>query len=265
MHEVHFLKYKGYGKDVKKAFKLLLTAEPKRDWIIRWGSRKVTDLSGTSINTTKALKVVSNKGKFRSLLSSNNVRVPPSGVFPMVVRPLKHTCGKHFYVAHNEVELVSITSNLGTEWYASELIDKSAEYRVFCVQGRVVNVSQKIPHDPSKPIWNVATGNCEFVNVKWGDWPIGIVYEALKAFWVSGLDFGAVDVIVDTEGTPYVLEVNSAPALPLLSDGSISYRTKCLAAGINYIIETDIKNGVLIPASIESWKDIIHPALLSGE
>ena len=36
---------------------------------------------------------------------------------------------------------------------------------------------------------------------------------AIKAIEAMGLDFGAVDIVMDTEGVPYVLEVNTAPGL----------------------------------------------------
>lgn len=178
------------------------------------------------------------------------------------MRPIKHTAGNDFYLVNDPYELVDAINNIDGEWYASEFINKSKEYRVFLVQGKVVNITEKVPHNPGLPIWNVATGNCEFINVKWSDWPLDVAEQAMLAFALSELDFGAVDIIVDTNGIPYVLEVNSAPAMPLLSDGSISYRMKCLAKGIDYIIGTDSKEP-LPTTQVTTWKDVVHPAIYS--
>lgn len=177
----------------------------------------------------------------------------------MVVRPPKHTGGSDFHVVSNQEELDQVVGSI-PDCYISKLIDKKAEYRVFLTQGKVINVSQKIPIDPLKPIWNVTTGNCEFITIRWSEWPMDVVEQSMKAFTLSQLDFAAVDVIVGVDDKVYVLEVNSAPALPLLSDGSISYRMKCLAKAIDYIISTDSKAPLPTPY-VNSWKDVIHPAI----
>jgi hypothetical protein len=196
---------------------------------------------------------------------SNGIQTPTNTTsYPKVVRPSKHKAGEEFYVVRTPHELTLAQLALGPDHYVSDLIEKVSEYRVYLVQQKIVNITRKVPHDPSLPIWNVATGNCHFAQVKWGDWPMNVAEQAVKAFAISGLDFGAVDVIVDADDVAYVLEVNSAPAMPLLSDGSYNYRLKCLAKGIDYIIANDDKTPISTD-QYETWKDVIHPALWAPE
>lgn len=143
-------------------------------------------------------------------------------------------------------------------WYASELINKVAEYRVYVVSGKVATVARKTPDDPSAVAWNVAQGG-RFDVVNWGDWPMEVCRVAIEGFNQSELDFGGVDVMVDEEGRAYLIEINSAPSLPLLSDGSISYRQKCMAKTFMYI--RDHGKDRLTNESYGSWRDVIHPAI----
>lgn len=177
------------------------------------------------------------------------------------MRPTKHKAGNDFNIVHNEEELLSSSAQY-TSWYAQELIDKVAEYRVFVAQGKAFAVAQKIPTDPSAIVWNVAQGGSTFVNVKWGEWPIDVCQVAITAMKLAGLDIGGVDVIVE-RGTnrPLVLEVNSAPSLTYLSDGSVSYRQKCFVKVLQYILDNQSKEW-LETTEFTKWQDVIHPALL---
>lgn len=180
----------------------------------------------------------------------------------MVLRPTTHQMGNQFHLVSNEEELLS-SASLYDEWYASPFIDKEAEYRVFVVQGKVVAVANKIPNDPSAPVWNIHNGTSVYHNVNWGAWPLEVCHKAIKAMTIAELDFGGVDVIVEKEtGNSYVLEINSAPSLPFLSDGSVSYRQRCMMKAFQYIFDNDSKE--TIPTEeVVGWRDVIHPAIWS--
>ena len=141
--------------------------------------------------------------------------------------------------------------------YLSYKIDKVAEYRVFVCQNRAVWVAKKTPGNPEDVAWNVAQGG-RFDNVRWGEWPMAVVVEAMKAAKVSGTDFCGVDVMVDAEGTPYVLEVNSAPSQ------TSPYRQQCVAKAFDYIVQNG-KQHFPDPDSPRRWRDAIHPALIPDE
>lgn len=240
--------------------------------VIRWGATPSIPVSyETLLNPAVAIHRVNNKKTFRLTLQSSGVSCPRTTTtlgdvgfvpFPMVVRPSHHSRGRNLWVVNNLQELVQVTEPLGDEWYASELINKKAEYRVYVVQGRAVTVAEKHPDDPTQVAWNVAQGG-EFKVVRWGDWHLPSVRVAIEAMRVAKLDFGGVDVMVDHDGVPYVIEINSAPSLPFLSDGSVSYRQKCMAKAFMYIYD----NGKdwIEPTDGEGWRDYIHPAIWSRE
>jgi len=147
-------------------------------------------------------------------------------------------------------------------WYASELIDKVAEYRVYVVSGRVATVARKTPYDPNAVAWNVAQGG-RFDVVRWGDWPLEVCRVAVESFkHIEGLDFAGVDVIVDEDGRAYVIELNSAPSLPLLSDGSVSYRQKCVAKCFKWM-EDHGKERMDYQLE-QGWRGYVHPSI-TGE
>ena len=182
----------------------------------------------------------------------------------MVLRPRHHAQGKNLFVVNGVEELLNVVRSkphvFSQGWYASELIDKVSEYRVYVVSGKVATVAKKTPHDPEAVAWNVAQGG-RFDVVRWGEWPLEACRVAIEAFnCVPNLDFSGVDVMVDGNGRAYVIELNSAPSLPLLSDGSISYRQKCIAKCFKYMEENG-KDNLSSDNYYHHFSGAIHPAV----
>lgn len=240
--------------------------------VIRWGC--TSQLPGfwkyaKVLNLAANISLVGNKRAFRMVLCGSMPEGVPSTIitcddattYPLVVRPSHHAQGKNLWVANNYQELVEVTSQLEA-WYASELIDKKQEFRVYIVNGKVVSVAEKTPDDPTQVAWNVAQGG-RFDVVNWGEWNLPVCKVAMQAFAYSGLDFGGVDVMTDKDGRPYVIEINSAPSLPMLSDGSPSYRQLCMAKAFAYIYKNG--NEYLDSGNYENWRDVIHPAIWSED
>jgi glutathione synthase/RimK-type ligase-like ATP-grasp enzyme len=171
----------------------------------------------------------------------------------VILRPSRHSRGRHVYVVAPGQPVPVIPWEILQDCYISHKIDKIAEYRVFVCQNRVAWVANKTPGNPDDVAWNVAQGG-RFDNVRWGEWPLRVVDAALGAARVSGTDFSGVDVMVDAEGRPYVLEVNSAPSQ------TSEYRQRCVAECFDYIVENG-KQHFDTPSIISNWKDVIHPAV----
>jgi len=242
------------------------------DLVIRWGTTSTVDCPNV-VNTAAAIHQVNDKKGFRITLmddwaSKGGVGLPlcpttwfeetvgggiEQEAFPLVVRPRTHAQGKHVYLCRTEAELRAATARCGAGWYASKYIAKVKEYRVTFVQGRVVWVADKTPGNPDAVAWNVSQGG-RFDNVRWDDWPLKTLRVAREAFLLSDLDFGAVDIMVDAEGQPYVLEINSAPSQ------TSPYRQECMAKAFDYIIANG-KEEIPVVAQRGGWKKFIHPAL----
>lgn len=243
----------------------LYNAPPGRvDYVFRWGcSANLPERGATVINTARAIHQVNYKLGFRRVLEEAELCPAtifdlnsPSPGWPCIIRPSNHAQGRHLYLCNNRDEFMRAVFNCtdhGLGWYASELINKVAEYRVFVAQGRAVCVAQKTPGNPEDVAWNVARGG-RFDNVRWDSWPLKAVKYAIKAFNLSELDFGGVDVMVDGEGNCYVLEINSAPSL------TSEYRQTCMAKVFDYIIDNG-RDRIPLIEERGGYRKFIHPAI----
>lgn len=240
------------------------------DLYIRWGCTANVPCKDV-LNVSKAIHRVNDKACFRMLCAEKGLAPPSviveahpfddSGVafddthltYPLIMRPRNHSQGRNVILATRRADLIVQGRRFPNGWYASNLIAKVAEYRVFVVSGRVACVAEKTPANKDDLAWNVAKGG-RFDVTPWKQWPLRAVKTAIEAFSLSGLDFGGVDVMVDAEGKPYVLEINSAPSL------TSPYRQQCMAKCFDYIV----RNGKAIIPLIEAkggYSKFIHPAV----
>jgi hypothetical protein len=242
---------------------------PPAHTYIRWGStHSLSNKDATVLNSAKAIHRGSSKRDFRLMCGALSPEtwtdaeaVPDEALEAgVVVRSARHAGGNNFWLVHNRGRLIAACIEAGVGFYISRYIKKTREFRVHCVQGRVVGVSEKHPADPDEPVWNYhpEEGDQQWTNFKWGDWPMDVVRFALAAFAKSRLHFGAVDVMHDGE-RPYVLEVNSAPTLS-------PYRASCYGRAIAHSMENNrLKVGeyeYARPLEVKDWKAAIHPGLM---
>lgn len=221
--------------------------------------------AGTVVNSIESIRKVNDKATFRKLcadaelspktwLSFNDFEADETITPKVVIRPNSHAQGRNLHVAETDQDVYNFTRRYGEgNYYISELIDKVAEYRVFISQGRVVWVAKKTPGNPDQVAWNVAQGG-RFDNVSWSQWPENVLECAVKSYNLSGLDFGGVDVMVDSANRAYCLEINSAPSQ------TSPYRQKCTAKAFDWIV---LNGKDKIPLGDErGYKKYIHPAMM---
>lgn len=236
-------------------------------FVFRWGC--TTNVNGdrakyTIVNDAAAIHWCADKRKGRLDMQANGIAVPQTWgsvetfereVHPagdqFVVRPKTHAQGRHLVVGNSRLAIQALRK-FG-EGYISRLIPKTAEFRVYVIQGRVACVAKKTPGNPDQVAWNVAQGG-RFDNVRWDDWPIKAINEAIKTAKLGKLDFCGVDVMTLADGTPYVLEVNSAPSL------TSEYRQQCFAKAFDHIVKNG-KDTLFCPDRVRTWRDCIHPAV----
>lgn len=225
---------------------------------IRWGCTSNVPQKNV-INDSKSIHLVNNKTEFRKILDKAELcpktwtKVEDIKEFPVIVRPYKHAQGKQLYFCKDINELNVAINKCGHNWYASRFIDKVAEYRIFCMQGRVLCVAEKTPGDKNKIAWNVAQGG-HFENVHWDKWPLKAVRIGLEAYNLTGLFSSGIDIMLDKNGDCFVLEANAGPSL------TSPYRQECFAKGFDYMLEKGKEN---IPLSEKKggYRKFIHPAV----
>lgn len=236
------------------------------DIVFRWGTTSNLPYRvDTVVNESKSIHWAADKASSRKLMAdaelspktwlhiddwSKHYLENDVGI-NVIVRPSVHAQGKNVHHCVSVAEVVEACDKHGS-YYISEFIDKVAEYRVFVVSGRVACVAKKTPADEKAIAWNVAQGG-RFDNVRWGEWPIEAIRVAIKAFLMSGLDFGGVDVMVDADGKAYVLEINSAPSL------TSPYRQECMAKCFDYIVENGKSH--IETGDEGTWRAYVHPAV----
>ena len=279
---IFFLRRRGYGKDTCRELASVMSHDVSvirntrvyshhrfpQDTVIRWGCTTPVN-ARYEINTSQAIHQVNDKMGFRRVLNEHELcplttfsitDLDPWGnetdqhCYPVMVRPRTHARGIDIYICQTRRALAHTCHQLGEgNYYISELINKTAEYRVFIAQGRVLSVAKKIPEDPEAVAWNHAAG-ASFENVRWDQWPLRAVRVSVEAFNLSSLDFGAIDVIVGQDNRAYVLEINTAPAL------ESEYRTECLAKAFDYMLDNG-KERIPLVEQRGGYRKFIHPAI----
>ena len=237
------------------------------DLLIRWGCTSQFP-SKKTLNKAEGITTIGNKYQSRLIMQNANISIPklytPEGediVFPVIIRGHHHHQGRHLYLANNHDELYEILNNdyfSNKPYYISEYINKDKEFGVFIFNNRVWSIIEKVKKEDNvndnNIAWNVAQGNYKFVNVKWANWDLEIIKEALDAYKCFNIDFVRVDVMVK-DGKPYILELNSAHSL------TSDYRKKTFAKCLDYYIENGPVKKEIDINNIKSFKSIIHPAL----
>lgn len=194
--------------------------------VINWGASKIKrTLWGIQeiLNNEQSVALASNKLETFKALSAAGVSVPDwtedmlvaaewskDGADVVARKKLNGHSGDGIVIAENKEQLVD--APLYTRY-----IKKKEEYRIHVFQGEAFFVQRKarkldVPkEDVNWKVRNLA-GGFIFANV-------GVEvddvarHEACAAVAALSLDFGAVDVILGTDGKYYVLEVNTACGL----------------------------------------------------
>lgn len=238
------------------------------DVVVRWGCTAAIPTQPSHVsNSAESIHWCADKRAGRLAMQTAGVPVPEtwdSAEFlaaareasSFIARPTHHAQGRNLLVfdGNRPEQLAEFVARHGAG-YVSRLISKVAEYRVFCMLNRAVWVARKTPGNPDDVAWNVARGG-RFDNVRWDEWPKAVITAALQAAAVSGTEFCGVDVMVDAEGLPYVLEVNSAPSQ------TSPYRQQCVARALAYHYTQDwnrfpdVEDGPR-----RTYRSYIHPSL----
>lgn len=215
------------------------TARLQGATMVNWGNTTVNPgaVSFTLLNPVERIKPASNKLLFfrRMREAGHNNLIPefwenqqdiPDEAFPIVCRTvLAGHSGDGIVIAADRGHLVPASLYV-------RYVKKSQEYRVHVGRKRhditadpfigpeydyeIIAVQRKARrYDVTNPNWQVRNHANGFIYSREGfTAPVSVLVAAKMALDVSGLDFGAVDVIWNQQqDRPYVLEINTAPGL----------------------------------------------------
>lgn len=227
--------------------------------VVRWDCYADLSIPTGVLDLNRAAAVVQarDKGASRRVLAE---LAPPTWFdradvqVPCVVRPRTHKAGNKFYVCKNHLEVATAVWHCGTGWYASRLIDKAREFRVFVVQGRVAAVSERFQGIDHAVAWNLALGG-RLRNLNRPDWPVDVLRAALTAMERVGLGFGAVDACIDTARRVWIFELNTSPAL----------RNKFTIAQIAKALSSPLADSPPVREGAQKPRSYAHPAVLTRE
>lgn len=197
------------------------------DFIVNWGStREYPNLrAATLLNPPEAVAVAANKLDFFELMRESESQFTPKfwtdrgdipeSAYPIVCRTiLNGHSGAGIVIANDESELVDAPLYVN-------YVKKTDEYRIHVGSGQIIAVQRKgrrrdVPNDEVN--WRIRNHANGFVYVRQNvSAPPSVTSAAIKALLVSGLDFGAVDVIYHENRSGVarakVLEINTAPGM----------------------------------------------------
>lgn len=208
----------------------------KKKLVVNWGASDLPEEIASNcqiLNRPEFVRIASNKRlyfeKVQSMPEDQQPRVPDwtlnkttAGNWLAEERPpllfartvLTGHSGEGIVKIANKEELNKLPENTLIVKY----VPKRNEFRVHILHGKVIVVQQKLK-DSSVPTDSV---DFQIRNHKNGfifarnelKVPEDVFTQAYKGLEVTGLDFGAVDVIYnERRGEAYVLEVNTAPGL----------------------------------------------------
>lgn len=214
------------AKDLAKALKCKVLTRPRRsrkEVLINWGSCKYDNTKSYAVNHHIAVGFASHKLSSLQIFKESGVDCPDftadievakdwirEGEIVVCRKLLKSHSGKGIVIAKKIEELVA--APLYVKYFP-----KTYEFRVHVFNGKVIDSVQK-----RKRSGVSEEGYNKYVRSHNNGWVFcrenNKVTEdakmlAVNAVKVLGLDFGAVDIVMKTNGTCKVLEVNTAPAL----------------------------------------------------
>lgn len=192
----------------------------QEDFLIRWGAQqRLVRAPRVVLNRADAIANAADKLQSLKMLEYEDIPVPPFSEeldlieAPFLGRNRHHSRGTDIvlYMQHADTEL------FGEKDFYTQYVPTLHEYRVHVVRDKVIRVSQKLydhTHDPIGARHSWIRNHENGWVFRSPTHPLSHYWQntAIEAVHALGLDFGAVDLIVDEEGRALVLEVNTAPA-----------------------------------------------------
>lgn len=203
--------------------------------VINWGNSRMplwadraNQRGVTFLNKPGAVNTASNKLTAFQMLQAANIAIPKfttdmttaqtwvrTGATVVERHELRGNSGEGIRIVN--LDDPDMPNDIQRAPLYTKFIPKTAEFRVHCFRGEVIDYIQKkktlADRRPDNFNKYISSINCGWVFSRTDvlDMP-EIRQLAIRAVAALGLDFGAVDIVF-CDGIPYVLEVNTAPGL----------------------------------------------------
>lgn len=191
--------------------------------VVNWGSRKdhpILHSEATILNPPEAIQSASNKLTAFRRMQEAGVTVPPFTDNKRDAADWKLTVARAVLNGHSGegISLHKRGEELPDVPLYVKYIPKEHEYRVHVWKDEVIDIRRKALRNDyeGEADWKVRNYDNGFIFAKEiGHQPHhSVVDQSIAAIAALGLDFGAVDIVFNTEQqVSYVLEVNTAPGL----------------------------------------------------
>ena len=204
----------------------------RRGKVINWGRSDLPnqhEVRRIIVNKPEAIRFASDKIKFLSLMEERGLHAPRmltdeecmsllQDGKKVLVREPRGFGGRGITVVRSPDAFNGIPRGK----FAVRFFPKESEFRVHVWRGEAIGLTQKRARrdtersETDRLIWNHGNGwiHCREDVVE----PDGIRDLAIASVRATGLDFGAVDLMLNKDGVLRVLEVNTAPGV----DGQIA-------------------------------------------
>lgn len=230
------------------------------DLIINWGMGRMPEwqnYSATMLNHPEAVNVASNKLTALEKLKEKEVSIPSFTTdkeyadvnYDGIV--VRHDLREH---SGRGIELVTRRNqSIPDAPLYTELIDSKAEYRVHVFAGKVIDYIKKRRENDNEPV-----GDEKVIRSHQNGWIFTrenlrrlerVEQLAIESVEALGLDFGAVDIVMDQDGAVYTLEVNTAVAME--NTTLDNYVNAIINYGNEEVTEDEVSN-----MTDESWEEL---------
>jgi glutathione synthase/RimK-type ligase-like ATP-grasp enzyme len=201
------------------------------DIVINWGASQVPSRYPVSLNQPEAVAVCCSKIRSYKALAAQRVPTCEWTTDAAVARSW-FTAGHSVYArtrdsgargqgisviqaGGNWDEQLANASATGDIRFFTKHISNDREFRVYVVGDSITSVLEKRRREGTQASEYVRShgNNWVFARSHRGPVPDSLLNASKAALKALGLDFGGVDIVLDRQGNPVVLEVNSAPGV----------------------------------------------------
>lgn len=134
---------------------------------------------------------------------------------PFILKDSKGTKGEHNYLVNNKDQFLEIVNNHNDiNFIAQNFIPHDFDYRIYVYDLKVKLIKKRIRSVEGTHLTNISVGNrFEYVDINAVE--PKVLELAINACKAMKRTVAGVDILINQDGNPYIIEVNSSPAFAI--------------------------------------------------